>query len=196
MKPVLLASLLLGLSASAWANDEVQDRRFQGAGHSSHAGKSMGGLEYGKHVLNSQKKAHGLPYKDSFGETVYGNSGGYGGYAKGHYAGGGSILAKGHQVGQYCLQNPYAAACRDDNNGPGVAPSRPAAQPASGNLVAVGDKFFPACSSPAVDEDGDSWGWENNTSCKVVYSYCSSADSDVDGDGWGWENNQSCVVGN
>ena len=32
----------------------------------------------------------------------------------------------------------------------------------------IDGKWYPACSSSAVDPDGDSWGWENNKSCKVL----------------------------
>lgn len=58
---------------------------------------------------------------------------------------------------------------------------------------------YPTCSSPAVDPDGDGWGWENGRSCRVEssnrdYPTCSSASSDPDGDGWGWENGRSCRV--
>ena len=72
---------------------------------------------------------------------------------------------------------------------------------------------FPACSSPAVDPDGDGFGFENNQSCIVQgattpaqsddapesgpqpgFPVCSSGDTDPDGDGFGFENNQSCIV--
>ena len=62
----------------------------------------------------------------------------------------------------------------------------------------------PACQSPASDQDGDGWGWENFTSCVVVDSapsghsngapVCASGESDPDGDGWGWEHGLSCRV--
>ena len=85
-------------------------------------------------------------------------------------------------------------------------------------LLSVTTAAFPAdpiCSSPAADQDGDGWGWENNSSCVVSddsaapamatlslaaipagQNVCSSAAADPDGDGWGWgwENNDSCVV--
>ena len=70
---------------------------------------------------------------------------------------------------------------------------------------------LPACSSPAVDSDGDGFGFENNQSCVVQggattppqsdapvsgsgFPVCSSSDTDPDGDGFGFENNQSCIV--
>ncbi|MDR7092127.1 carbohydrate-binding domain-containing protein [Cellvibrio fibrivorans] len=59
---------------------------------------------------------------------------------------------------------------------------------------------YPNCANSASDPDGDGWGWENSTSCRVVstntnsHPNCASASSDPDGDGWGWENNQSCQV--
>ena len=34
--------------------------------------------------------------------------------------------------------------------------------------VTIDGKFYEACSSSAVDADGDSWGWENNKTCKVI----------------------------
>lgn len=32
----------------------------------------------------------------------------------------------------------------------------------------VDGTWYPACSSTSVDPDGDSWGWENNKTCKVL----------------------------
>lgn len=53
----------------------------------------------------------------------------------------------------------------------------------------------PSCSPAAVD-NGDGWGWENNSSCRwsdgdSAPPACTAAAVD-NGDGWGWENNQSC----
>ncbi len=58
---------------------------------------------------------------------------------------------------------------------------------------------LPDCTSANSDSDGDGFGWENNTSCRVVVTtnerpVCSSANADSDGDGFGWENNRTCVV--
>ncbi|OED42329.1 hypothetical protein AB833_06660 [Chromatiales bacterium (ex Bugula neritina AB1)] len=65
---------------------------------------------------------------------------------------------------------------------------------------------LPDCSSAAFDTDGDGFGWENNSSCRVSAGsagnkvsgsslpVCNSADSDPDGDGFGWENSKSCRV--
>lgn len=83
---------------------------------------------------------------------------------------------------------------------------------------------FPTCSSSAVDDNGDGYGWENNQTCVVANSaaaaavatttptasqnvapidnplinfpVCSSSSVDDNGDGYGWENNQTCVVAN
>ena len=69
---------------------------------------------------------------------------------------------------------------------------------------------LPTCSSPAVDSDGDGFGFENNQSCVVQggatpppqsdapvsgsgFPVCSSSDTDPDGDGFGFENDQSCI---
>ncbi len=85
------------------------------------------------------------------------------------------------------------------------------------NVNNTGQVTFPICSSNAVDNDGDGWGWEHNKTCKVVGGNhstganvtivtnqqnlnagnepnCTSASSDSDGDGWGWENGASCKV--
>ena len=43
------------------------------------------------------------------------------------------------------------------------------------------------------DGDGDGWGWNGVQSC-IIHPNCLSAASDSDGDGWGWENNASCKV--
>jgi len=81
--------------------------------------------------------------------------------------------------------------------------------------------LFPACSSAAVDDNGDGYGWENNQTCVVsdapsvtntpvaaeattdntidlltLFPACSSSSVDDNGDGYGWENNQTCVVVN
>ncbi|OED43680.1 hypothetical protein AB833_03240 [Chromatiales bacterium (ex Bugula neritina AB1)] len=54
----------------------------------------------------------------------------------------------------------------------------------------------PKCADSSTDPDGDGWGYENNTSCRVEAKFmvCRSSRSDTDGDGWGWENNASCKV--
>lgn len=58
----------------------------------------------------------------------------------------------------------------------------------------------PVCGPNVIDPDGDGWGWENDSSCRVevndapVIAICMDAGSDPDGDGWGWENDQSCRV--
>lgn len=71
---------------------------------------------------------------------------------------------------------------------------------------------YPSCSSSAVDDNGDGWGWENNRTCLVRSSttstaaaqsdaatavlngvpVCSGSVADDNGDGWGWENYRSC----
>ncbi len=74
---------------------------------------------------------------------------------------------------------------------------------------------LPTCQSATSDPDGDGYGWENRSSCRVAsveidaainpatanssnlnqpVFFCQSAASDSDGDGFGWENNRSCVV--
>ena len=79
---------------------------------------------------------------------------------------------------------------------------------------------FPTCSNQASDPDGDGYGWENNTSCKVdqaqpavtpvdssnpdiaesvtvagvIYRLCSAAAVDDNGDGFAWENNGTCLI--
>ena len=60
---------------------------------------------------------------------------------------------------------------------------------------------IPVCRSALSDTDGDSFGWEDNRSCRIVtgnhprLTVCTRSDSDPDGDGFGWENNRSCIVG-
>lgn len=93
---------------------------------------------------------------------------------------------------------------------PAPAP-QPAPQPEPQPEPQNPSNQHPACSSPAVDPDGDGFGFENNQSCVVQAStplqsdapiadqsstlpVCSSSDSDSDGDGFGFENNQSCLV--
>lgn len=58
---------------------------------------------------------------------------------------------------------------------------------------------YPLCIDPLSDSDGDGWGFENGSSCRVKavdssYPACSDSSTDHDGDGWGWENGQSCLV--
>ncbi len=57
---------------------------------------------------------------------------------------------------------------------------------------------LPTCSNANSDADGDGYGWENDTSCRVASSgdrpICKSADSDPDKDGYGWENGKTCRV--
>lgn len=57
---------------------------------------------------------------------------------------------------------------------------------------------FPVCVQMGSDHDGDGWGWENGTSCRVAsiggYPVCLDPNSDPEKDGWGFENGQSCVV--
>ncbi len=59
------------------------------------------------------------------------------------------------------------------------------------------------CQNPDSDLDGDGWGWENNSSCRVApppdnndIPTCKFPGiSDPDGDGWGWEDGMSCKIG-
>ncbi len=68
---------------------------------------------------------------------------------------------------------------------------------------AISHAALPTCQSASSDPDGDGFGWENNTSCRVASVTSTSTDkpecidpaSDPDGDGFGWENNASCRVG-
>lgn len=50
-----------------------------------------------------------------------------------------------------------------------------------------------------VDPDGDGWGWDGTSSCRVGSTTASSVGSpfcdDPDGDGWGWDGSGSCRAG-
>ncbi len=73
------------------------------------------------------------------------------------------------------------------------APKAPVTLPTSGREITMPDsKVIPICESTASDPDGDGWGWEKNSSCRI--NLCASKSSDLDGDGWGWENGKSCRV--
>lgn len=78
-----------------------------------------------------------------------------------------------------------------------------------GSVSAVAMPTLPICQSADSDTDGDGFGWENSSSCRVGSNnsnnspstgssgslpVCLSSTSDPDGDGYGWENNDSCIV--
>ncbi len=46
-----------------------------------------------------------------------------------------------------------------------------------------------SCAMPCVDSDGDGWGWNGAESC-IVPTAC----VDTDGDGWGWDGTASCLI--
>lgn len=56
----------------------------------------------------------------------------------------------------------------------------------------------PVVQGNCVDSDGDGWGWDGKTSCRVGSSASvannSSSCVDDDGDGWGWDGSKSCLV--
>lgn len=62
-----------------------------------------------------------------------------------------------------------------------------------------GDNRTIFCPATSTDEDGDGWGWENNTSCIVARApantpICDHSLLDQDDDGWGWQGGSSCLV--
>ena len=67
----------------------------------------------------------------------------------------------------YCFNNNYTGlgCSKYHKSSTGSIKTVPVAAPKG---VTVDGTWYPACSSAAVDADGDSWGWENNKSCKVI----------------------------
>jgi mannan endo-1,4-beta-mannosidase len=68
-------------------------------------------------------------------------------------------------------------------------------------LYAAPTEGVAVCRRCSSDPDGDGWGWERETSCRVgswclkpEVPICSRCDADPDGDGWGWEDERSCEV--
>lgn len=67
----------------------------------------------------------------------------------------------------YCFNNNFnALRCKKFNKKP--ASVFDSINDGSAKGVFVDSKWYPACSSASADADGDSWGWEDNKSCKVL----------------------------
>lgn len=79
---------------------------------------------------------------------------------------------KSQDLGIYCFNNNYRPLqCRKFknqniieqlNNSETFGTSAPA------STVLIDGTVYPVCGSSAIDPDGDSWGWENNRSCKFL----------------------------
>lgn len=58
---------------------------------------------------------------------------------------------------------------------------------------------LPECVYQSTDFDGDGFGYENNTSCRITENSIGDLPSgntcvDDDGDGWGWDGTSSCAT--
>lgn len=51
----------------------------------------------------------------------------------------------------------------------------------------------PVFAAPCIDSDGDGWGWDGSSSCRVGELQLHEC-VDTDGDGWGWNGRESCKI--
>lgn len=201
---ILTLALLASLSASvhAFASDgtssESVRRGFSmsAGGGGGHSGGHSGGHFGGGH------KSGGYSIKVTAGGPhggVHVNNGHHKVYHRPTYRPNYRPSGKHVVVGHCCSSGWNVGWNGTYHNGtqkvivPVYVSSNPSEAPNSETVV-IDNVAYPVCSSSRVDPDGDSWGWEDNVSCKVIYPNCSSPAVDPDGDGWGWEYNTSCLV--
>lgn len=156
---------------------------------------------YSEHIRGEQYKKKFQPFQDSVDAYDYGKKKYTGFYPKKKFHKNNANL---NEVAEHYDDCQYAGnwnLCYDHHDQKVGASQNIKKAPVQNAQAANGQQYvqvdgtqYPVCASSAADPDGDTWGWENNTTCKLVYFYCSDASSDADGDGWGWENDRSCVV--